>query len=73
MPGIDTYKKKIDKYIKDREGETKPPETGKGLLSPKEIKQAGAPKQKDTIEYVSEFVYALRQKRKEIVSNRSKK
>jgi hypothetical protein len=73
MSGINTYKKKIDKYIKDREGQAKPTESGKGLLSPKELKQATTPQQKDTIEYVSELVYELRQKRKEIVANRSKK
>lgn len=73
MSGINTYKKKIDKYIKDREGEARPTASGKGLLSPKEIKQATTTKQKDTIDYVSELVYQLRQKRKEIITNRGKK
>lgn len=73
MAGIKTYKKKIDQYIKDQEGKTKPVASGKGLLSPKELKQATSPQQKDSIEYVSEFVYQLRQKRKEIIANRGKK
>lgn len=73
MQGINNYKKKIDKYIKEREGQARPTESGKGLLSPKEIKKATAPEQKDTIAYVSELVYQLRQKRKEIVSKRGKK
>ena len=73
MSGMNTYKKKIDKYIKEREGQPRPAESGKGLLSPKEIKQASTPQQKDSIEYVSELVYQLRQKRKEIIANRGKK
>ena len=40
---------------------------------PTGIKPADVKKEKDAIEKVSEFVYALRQKRREIVTERNKK
>ena len=73
MAGISTYKKKIEAYIKEQDGASKSVESSKGLLAPKNLSKAEIKKEKDAIEKVSEFVYALRQKRKEILIERNKK
>lgn len=73
MAGISTYKKKIEAYIKEQDGARKSAGSAKGLLAPKNLSKAEIKKEKDAIEKVSEFVYALRQKRKEILIERNKK
>ena len=73
MAGINTYKKKIEAYITQQDTASKSSSNSKGLLSPKVTKAIDVKKEKDAIEKVSEFVYALRQKRKEIISDRNKK
>lgn len=73
MSGMGTYKKKIEAYIKQRMAEGESTQKSKGLLAPTGIKPADVKKEKDAIEKVSEFVYALRQKRREIVTERNKK
>jgi len=67
--GISTYKKKIEAYIKSKE-DVKPREgeSAKGLLAPKSPMNksaAGAGSEQDAVANVGEFIYALRQKRKE--------
>jgi hypothetical protein len=73
MAGINTYKKKVEAYIKQQDSAQKSTVTSKGLLAPKNFKPTDVKKEKDAIEKVSEFVYALRQKRKEILIERNKK
>lgn len=70
-----TYKKKIEAYVKDRASKAKNIETSKGLLAPKETmnKPMGGGAEQDPIITVGEFVYALRQKRAELQTKRSKK
>jgi hypothetical protein len=75
--GISTYKKKIEAYIKDKEGvKPRDGESAKGLLAPKspmdKPKAMGA--EQDSLSTIGEFVYALRQKRKEFqLKNKGKK
>lgn len=76
MAGINTYKKKIAQYIDEQEKKSKEApssKTGKGLLAPKEMKKEELQKQKTSIDYVSEYVYALRKQRNIIKAERSKK
>lgn len=70
---IDIYKKKIEDYIKKKENSSKELDSARGLLAPKGAIKKEAVKQMDAIASVSEFIYAIRQKRKEIMNNRSKK
>ena len=75
--GISTYKKKIEAYVKAKEG-SKPREgeSSKGLLAPKSPMDKATPagSEKDPIASIGEFVYALRQKRKEFqLKNRGAK
>jgi hypothetical protein len=70
---IQLYAKKIEKYLSKKESSSKDLESARGLLAPKTMKPAEVKKQKDVIETVSEFVHALRQKRKEIVAQREGK
>jgi hypothetical protein len=72
---LENYKKTIEDYIasKDKQGSSTK-DTGKGLLAPKSGRPMPAEpskKQQDVITNVAEFVYMLRQKRKEIVKARS--
>lgn len=65
--GISTYKKKIEAYIKNKES-SKPREgeSARGLLAPKSpMEKNTAGNEQDAVANVGEFVYALRQKRKE--------
>jgi hypothetical protein len=71
--GIETYKKKIELYIKDREGKSKNVESSKGLLSPKSGMSKGMGDETDPVNTIGEFVYALRKKRQELQITRSKK
>lgn len=70
---IQLYNKKIEQYLAKKESSTKELDSARGLLAPKNMKSAEVKKQKDMIETVGEFVYALRQKRKEIVAQREGK
>lgn len=73
---LETYKKKIEAYVKDKMSNTKSIESSKGLLSPKEpiSKQSmGTNMDQDPVKTVGELVYAIRQKRMELISKRSKK
>lgn len=67
------YKQKIAQYIKGMVTSKKPPKgSSTGLLSPKDIKPAAMKEQKDSIAYVSEFIYTLRKQRQGIKAQRSK-
>jgi hypothetical protein len=75
VSGIKTYKKKIAAYIQQQEESSKsnpPSKSGKGLLAPKETTKAALDKQKTSVDYVSEYVYALRKQRNQIREQRSK-
>ena len=61
MSGMNTYKKKVEAYIKQRASSSAANSNSKGLLTPKTVKPADVKKEKDAIEKVSELVYALRQ------------
>jgi hypothetical protein len=69
---VDIYKKKIEEYISKKESSSKEPDAARGLLAPKNIMNKEIKQQQDTLSNISEFVYALRQKRKEIKMKRSK-
>ena len=70
---VDIYKKKIEDYISKKESSTKELDSARGLLAPKNIMNKEVKQQQDMISNIGEFVYALRQKRKEIKMKRSKK
>jgi len=75
VSGIKAYKKKIAAYIQQQEESSKSnpsPKGGKGLLAPKETTKAALDKQKTSVDYVSEYVYALRKQRNQIREQRSK-
>ena len=67
---ISTYKKKIEAYIKNKEtSKPREGESAKGLLAPKSsMEKPVAGNEQDAISNVGEFIYALRQKRKEFQS-----
>lgn len=69
---IDIYKKKIEDYITKKEGSKKELDSARGLLAPKSTMNKEVKQQQDMISNISEFVYALRQKRQEIKLKRSK-
>jgi hypothetical protein len=65
------YKKKIVEHIKNLATsgkKAKPSSTG--LLSPKDTKPSALQQQKDSIAYVSEYIFTLRKQRKAIKANR---
>jgi hypothetical protein len=70
---VDIYKKKIEEYISKKESSTKELDSARGLLAPKNVMNKEVKQQQDMISNIGEFVYALRQKRKEITMKRSKK
>jgi hypothetical protein len=70
---VDIYKKKIEDYISKKESSTKELDSARGLLAPKNVMNKEVKQQQDMISNIGEFVYALRQKRKEIKMKRSKK
>ena len=75
---LDNYKRTIEEYSANKGKEAPSKETGKGLLAPKSgtrpmSSTESSKKQDDVIANVAEFVYMLRQKRKEIVMSKSKK
>lgn len=69
---VDIYKKKIEEYISKKDSSKAELDSARGLLAPKtmnkEVKQ-----QQDMISNIGEFVYALRQKRKQLKMKRGKK
>lgn len=70
---VDIYKKKIEDYISKKGSSTKELDSARGLLAPKNVMNKEVKQQQDMISNIGEFVYALRQKRKEIKMKRSKK
>ena len=68
-----TYKKKIEAYVKQKDSSASKGNDSKGLLSPKNPMARGTPEQKDSLATIGEFVYALRQKRREFQQNNNKK
>lgn len=70
---IQVYKKKIEDYINKKNNSAKDLDSARGLLAPKGAVKKEVNKQMDAIASVGEFVYALRQKRKEILNSRGKK
>jgi len=68
---VDTYKKKLESYISKKDTSSKELDTARGLLAPKGAIKKEAVKQMDAIASVGEFIYAIRQKRKEIINARN--
>ncbi len=69
---VNTYKKKIEAYIKEKESNASKASDSKGLLAPKGPMSRGTPEQKDAVATIGEFVYALRQKRFELKNKKNK-
>lgn len=69
---LDIYKKKIEEYVSSKENTPRNSDSSRGLLAPKGMIEKETGKQRDAIENVGEFVFALRQKRKEIQKQRGK-
>lgn len=69
---VDIYKKKIEDYINKKEGSKKELDSARGLLAPKATMNKEVKQQQDMISNIGEFVYALRQKRKELKMKRGK-
>lgn len=61
------YKKKIEAYIKTKESaKPREGESAKGLLAPKSpMDRSAKGTEQDAVANIGEFIYALRQKRKE--------
>jgi hypothetical protein len=70
---ISDYKNKIESYISKKDNSSKELDSARGLLAPKGAIKKEAAKQMDAIANISEFIYAIRQKRKEILKNKGKK
>lgn len=70
---IKTYKKKIEAYVKQKDSGASKSNDSKGLLSPKNPMAENTSDQKDPLATIGEFVYALRQKRREFQQNKTKK
>lgn len=70
---VNVYKKKIEDYISKKETSSKELDSARGLLAPKGAIKREAVKQLDAISSVGEFVFAIRQKRKELMKNRGTK
>lgn len=69
---IETYKKKIEEYISKKESTSKELDSARGLLAPKNMSTKEVKQQQDMLTSVGEFVYALRQKRKELKMQKGK-
>jgi hypothetical protein len=69
---VDIYKKKIEEYISKKESSKTELDSARGLLAPKTMNKE-AKQQQDMISNISEFIYALRQKRNELKIKRGKK
>jgi hypothetical protein len=70
---INDYKNKIESYINKKDTSSKELDSARGLLAPKGAVKKEAMKQMDAVASVSEFIYAIRQKRKEITKNKGTK
>jgi len=70
---INIYKKKIEDYLRKKDTSSKELDTARGLLAPKGAMKKEAAQQMDAIASVGEFIYAIRQKRKEILNGRGTK
>jgi hypothetical protein len=70
---VETYKKKLESYINKKNNSSKELDVARGLLAPKGAIKKEAVKQMDAIASVGNFIYEIRQKRKEIIENRRKK
>lgn len=70
---INDYKKKIEAYIDKKDTGAKELDSARGLLAPKGAIKKEAVKQMDAMASVSEFIYAIRQKRKELLTAKGKK
>lgn len=70
---INDYKNKIESYINKKDTSSKELDSARGLLAPKGAVKKEAMKQMDAVASVSEFIYAIRQKRKEILKNKGTK
>lgn len=68
---VDIYKKKIEEYISKKESSKTELDSARGLLAPKTINKE-VKQQQDMISNIGEFIYALRQKRKELKMKRGK-
>jgi hypothetical protein len=69
---LDIYKKKIEEYVSKKSNTSDKADMAKGLLAPKGMIEKETGKQRDAIENVGEFVFALRQKRMETKKQRGK-
>ena len=69
---IEMYKKKIEDYITKKESSSKELDSARGLLAPKNMSTKEVKQQQDMLTSVGEFVYALRQKRKELKMQKGK-
>ena len=70
---ISTYKNKIEEYINKKESSSKELDSARGLLAPKGMSPKEVKQQKDITATIGDFVFALRQKRKEIKMQKGKK
>lgn len=70
---ISDYKNKIESYINKKDTSSKELDSARGLLAPKGAVKKEAMKQMDAVASVSEFIYAIRQKRKELLTGKGKK
>lgn len=70
---VDIYKKKIEEYISKKDNSKKELDSARGLLAPKSAMNKEVKQQQDMIANIGEFVYALRQKRRELKMKGSKK
>jgi hypothetical protein len=73
---VNTYKKKIEAYIANKEStaKTKDGEGAKGLLAPKSSvdRKIPANTEQDSLANIGDFIYALRQKRQEFKMKKNK-
>jgi|APGre2960657373_1045057.scaffolds.fasta_scaffold02604_7 hypothetical protein len=69
---MNDYTKKVEEYLTKKETSSKALDSARGLLSPKTVREATTKQQRDIIETVGEFVFALRKKRKELKAKRNK-
>lgn len=71
---LQDYKKTIEQYINKKDKNRVSKDTAKGLLAPKAQTSSAEMKQtEDTISSIAEFVYVLRQKRRELLKARMTK
>lgn len=70
---IETYKKKIEDYINKKESTSKDLDSARGLLAPKNMSTKEIKQQQDAMTSIGEFIFALRQKRKELKMQKGKK